>query len=110
MLVAGCRLLVAYWFAGSLGAGLLVAGLLTAYWFSLVPVACTLSLVACTLCLVPCRFLFLFLFLNHIMLKIAFDQIFAYPLPEGHRFPMLKYELIPEQLMYEGIITMENIF
>lgn len=44
------------------------------------------------------------------MLKIAFDPIFAYPLPEGHRFPMLKYELIPEQLIYEGIITKENIF
>jgi acetoin utilization deacetylase AcuC-like enzyme len=31
-------------------------------------------------------------------------------LPEGHRFPMLKYELIPEQLLYEGTITKENLF
>jgi acetoin utilization deacetylase AcuC-like enzyme len=44
------------------------------------------------------------------MLKIAFDPIYAYPLPEGHRFPMLKYELIPAQLMHEGIITKENLF
>jgi acetoin utilization deacetylase AcuC-like enzyme len=44
------------------------------------------------------------------MLKIAYDPIYAHPLPEGHRFPMAKYELIPEQLMYEGVITNENIF
>jgi acetoin utilization deacetylase AcuC-like enzyme len=41
---------------------------------------------------------------------IAFDPIYAHPLPEGHRFPMLKYELIPEQLIYEGIITADNLF
>lgn len=44
------------------------------------------------------------------MLKIAFDSIYAHPLPEGHRFPMLKYELIPGQLLYEGLISSENIF
>ncbi|MDB5119290.1 MAG: deacetylase [Sphingobacteriales bacterium] len=44
------------------------------------------------------------------MLKIAYDPIYAHPLPEGHRFPMLKYELIPEQLLHEGIITTANIF
>src|SRR5437773_7540346 len=44
------------------------------------------------------------------MIKIAFEKIYAYPLPEGHRFPMLKYELIPEQLLHEGTITTENIF
>ena len=44
------------------------------------------------------------------MLQIAFDPIYAHPLPEGHRFPMLKYELIPEQLLHEGIITKENLF
>ncbi|MEJ7831267.1 MAG: histone deacetylase [Segetibacter sp.] len=43
-------------------------------------------------------------------IKIAFDPIYAHPLPEGHRFPMLKYELIPEQLLYEGTITANNIF
>jgi acetoin utilization deacetylase AcuC-like enzyme len=43
-------------------------------------------------------------------LKIAYDPIYAHPLPEGHRFPMLKYELIPEQLLYEGTIAEENLF
>ena len=44
------------------------------------------------------------------ILKIASAPIYAHPLPEGHRFPMLKYELIPEQLLHEGSITTENIF
>ena len=44
------------------------------------------------------------------MLTIAYDPIYAHPLPENHRFPMLKYELIPGQLLYEGVITEENIF
>jgi len=44
------------------------------------------------------------------MLKIAYDPIYAHPLPEGHRFPMLKYELIPGQLLYEGVIGRNNLF
>jgi acetoin utilization deacetylase AcuC-like enzyme len=44
------------------------------------------------------------------ILKIAYDPIYAHPLPEGHRFPMLKYELIPAQLLHEGSITGDNIF
>ena len=44
------------------------------------------------------------------MLKIAYDPIYVHPLPEGHRFPMLKYELIPEQLIHEGSIKPENLF
>ena len=43
-------------------------------------------------------------------LKIAYDLIYAHPLPAGHRFPMLKYELIPEQLMHEGLVSTENFF
>ena len=43
-------------------------------------------------------------------IKIAYHPIYAHPLPEGHRFPMLKYELIPEQLLHEGTITADNIF
>lgn len=43
-------------------------------------------------------------------LHIAFHPIYAHPLPEGHRFPMLKYELIPGQLLYEGIIRQDNLF
>ncbi len=44
------------------------------------------------------------------MVKIAYHPIYAHPLPEGHRFPMLKYELIPAQLLHEGTITPENLF
>jgi acetoin utilization deacetylase AcuC-like enzyme len=44
------------------------------------------------------------------LLKIAFAPIYAHTLPEGHRFPMLKYELIPAQLIYEGSITEKNLF
>ena len=44
------------------------------------------------------------------MLHIAYDPIYCHPLPEGHRFPMLKYELIPQQLLYEGTITSANLF
>ena len=47
---------------------------------------------------------------NNKMLKIAYDLIYAHPLPAGHRFPMLKYELIPAQLLHEGSITTNNIF
>lgn len=44
------------------------------------------------------------------MLKIAYHPLYAHPLPEGHRFPMLKYELIPEQLLYEGTIQPDQLF
>ncbi|PYF76889.1 histone deacetylase family protein [Pedobacter nutrimenti] len=44
------------------------------------------------------------------MIRIAHHKMFAHPLPEGHRFPMLKYELIPEQLLYEGSIEQEQLF
>ena len=36
--------------------------------------------------------------------------MYSHPLPQGHRFPMLKYELIPEQLLHEGTITQQNFF
>ena len=44
------------------------------------------------------------------MLKIAFDRNYIYPLEKGHRFPMVKYELIPEQLLREGTCTEDNFF
>jgi acetoin utilization deacetylase AcuC-like enzyme len=44
------------------------------------------------------------------MLKIAFDPIYAHPLPENHRFPMSKYDLIPAQLLHEGVITADSLF
>jgi acetoin utilization deacetylase AcuC-like enzyme len=44
------------------------------------------------------------------MLKIAFSPIYKLNLPEGHRFPMAKYELIPEQLLYEGTVKDSHFF
>ncbi len=44
------------------------------------------------------------------MLKIAYAPIYNYQLPEKHRFPMAKYELLPEQLLYEGTVREENFF
>lgn len=44
------------------------------------------------------------------MLKIAWSPIYKYQLPEGHRFPMEKYDLLPEQLLYEGTAGNENFF
>ncbi len=44
------------------------------------------------------------------MIKIAFDPIYAHPLPDNHRFPMLKYELIPLQLIHEGTCISSHFF
>ncbi|MDO6516463.1 histone deacetylase family protein [Zobellia uliginosa] len=44
------------------------------------------------------------------MLKIAYHPIYKHSLPEGHRFPMLKYELLPKQLLHEGTCSAENFF
>ncbi|MFZ6009960.1 MAG: histone deacetylase [Bacteroidota bacterium] len=44
------------------------------------------------------------------MLKIAWTDAYVLPLPPHHRFPMSKYELLPQQLLHEGTIRAENIF
>ncbi len=44
------------------------------------------------------------------MLKIANHFLYKHPLPVGHRFPMEKYELLPLQLIYEGIVEDSNFF
>lgn len=44
------------------------------------------------------------------MLKIAYSPIYHHPLPVGHRFPMEKYTLLAEQLLYEGTVKEENFF
>ena len=44
------------------------------------------------------------------MLKIANHPIYKHELPEGHRFPMLKYELLPKYLLDNKICTIENFF
>lgn len=41
---------------------------------------------------------------------IAFHPCYAHPLPEGHRFPMEKYELLPKQLLYEGTFESTDFF
>lgn len=44
------------------------------------------------------------------MLKIAHHPIYKHPLPEGHRFPMVKYDLLPSQLLHEGSCVKDNFF
>lgn len=44
------------------------------------------------------------------MFPIAFHPIYKHPLPEGHRFPMLKYELLPQQLVHEGTALKSDFF
>ena len=43
-------------------------------------------------------------------MEIAFAPNYLLPLPPGHRFPMLKYELLPEQLLHEGTTTASDFF
>ena len=44
------------------------------------------------------------------MLKIALNPIYKHQLKIGHRFPMEKYELLPEQLLRRNICSSENFF
>lgn len=44
------------------------------------------------------------------MLHIAYSDRYVLDLPEGHRFPMIKYELIREQLEYEGTVLANQFF
>jgi acetoin utilization deacetylase AcuC-like enzyme len=44
------------------------------------------------------------------MLPIAFHPIYKHPLPDGHRFPMVKYELLPQQLIHEGTAIDSDFF
>ncbi len=44
------------------------------------------------------------------MFPIAFHPIYKHPLPEGHRFPMLKYDLLPKQLLHEGTAVQTDFF
>ena len=44
------------------------------------------------------------------MLKIAWSEIYNHPLPAGHRFPMDKYDLLPQQLLHEGTASQANFF
>jgi acetoin utilization deacetylase AcuC-like enzyme len=44
------------------------------------------------------------------MLKVAWSGSYVLPLPPNHRFPMSKYEALPEQLLYEGTLHGDNLF
>ena len=44
------------------------------------------------------------------MLKVAYSKIYNHPLPENHRFPMEKYDLIPKKLIAEKTLSLENFF
>ena len=43
-------------------------------------------------------------------MKVAWDPIYRHPLPKNHRFPMEKYELLPQQLIHEGIVEVRDFF
>jgi acetoin utilization deacetylase AcuC-like enzyme len=44
------------------------------------------------------------------LIPVAFDPIYVLPLPENHRFPMEKYELLHRQLIHEGTCEPEDFF
>lgn len=44
------------------------------------------------------------------MLKVAWSETYVLPLPPNHRFPMSKYEILPQQLLHEGTIHSSNLF
>ncbi|MFW5761883.1 MAG: histone deacetylase [Cyclobacteriaceae bacterium] len=41
--------------------------------------------------------------------KIAFSAKHVYQLPAGHRFPIAKYSLVHDQLLYEGVINTQQV-
>jgi acetoin utilization deacetylase AcuC-like enzyme len=41
---------------------------------------------------------------------IAFHPNYVHPLPENHRFPMEKYDLLPKQLIHEGTVHESDFF
>jgi acetoin utilization deacetylase AcuC-like enzyme len=44
------------------------------------------------------------------MLKVAWSSEYILPLPPNHRFPMGKYEVLPQQLLHEGTLVESNFF
>ncbi len=44
------------------------------------------------------------------MLRVAWEKNYVLPVPANHRFPMSKYEVLPEQLIHEGTIGEGNLF
>ncbi len=44
------------------------------------------------------------------MYAVAFHPRYVHPVPDGHRFPMVKYELLPQQLVHRGIVAPQQFF
>ncbi|PQJ13617.1 histone deacetylase family protein [Nonlabens xylanidelens] len=44
------------------------------------------------------------------MFPIAYHSIYQHVLPDRHRFPMIKYELLTQQLLHEGTATASDFF
>ncbi len=44
------------------------------------------------------------------MFPVAWHPLYAHPVPERHRFPMEKYELLPQQLLHEGTLRETDFF
>ena len=44
------------------------------------------------------------------MIFVAYHPCYELKLPKGHRFPMDKYPMLKEQLIYEGVFSNENFF
>ena len=43
-------------------------------------------------------------------MRVFFHFTYIHPVPEGHKFPMEKYDLISRQLLHEGVIEEAQIF
>lgn len=43
-------------------------------------------------------------------LVVAFAPNYVHPVPEGHRFPMEKYQLLRDQLQFEGTVSADQFF
>ncbi|MCS6904698.1 MAG: histone deacetylase [Bacteroidia bacterium] len=44
------------------------------------------------------------------MLRVSYSDTYQVPLPFKHRFPMQKYELLREQLLYQGILEPQQLY
>lgn len=43
------------------------------------------------------------------MIAVAYHPIYVHDVPEGHKFPMAKYELLYRQILHEGIVDTSEI-
>ena len=43
-------------------------------------------------------------------IPIAYDKKYKLDLPKNHRFPMIKYELLPKKLISKGISSQRDFF